>query len=863
MQPDAADAGGASPLLRARSPLCARAPAASSPARLPTRWQRLAPHVLRQGQIETLLAQAKYSDVLSRQPTGSGKTLSMLIPMVSAHLETLAGSGPGSSLPALGLIVVPWRSLCFDLEREANEYLKWVADRWSLEVRPRALFVDREGGGREGDGERLGEEGGEGGEAFDRCCRFTWSTEAARWCKWCAKPSNAGTQRTSGCLEARVRAQRAAGGGGSTDQTSGGDGASTGAGGGGGGGGGGGDAHECALTLADLPRHAPERCVAEDRTLAVLLVTPEALFSESDRGALLRRELVKSRRVRNIALDEAHACLQISAASYRPACAAIGARIASLRNEIELEGGASAARPRFLAQTATLPPALEAEAVRRLRLGDEHVVVRGPVDRPTIAFARLLVPELSGEESAAAYALRAWQCIAAWAPAAALAGHRIIYITKALQTRLLAHYFAENGVPAVPYATNGMTPLERAASLDAWRADRGRILIASAAFGQGINLRTVTLVAHMGLPQDVLEYFQQVGRIRDAGLAVTVLRPRYLIERLALPLDDGAQLRYKATSVAQLVGVLTSPWCLRAAVVEWLGGAIDGCTECDSCVAFGSVAAGARAAASSSAALRPAACDCGAFPFDLRMVVGNEAAAVVLRSLGDEEKLLSSALEAVPPGAPSPFDQRSAHGWLVVSLIGARHLAVRIERGRHGCFALVAAVAGALHALEVRGEQHLLLLPRCFEVGVRDDGAIAVPRALLLQQQAVRVQLGEARRALAATWATLEHAFSGGADVLLAMGVSVDDMRMLRAALPSESDKDEGAGGADVSTTSPERRSNEVGRSPPSSKRKRTDSPPPKSVGSDEGGQPERHSRWESGRGSLSSTVACLDMDVC
>ena len=88
--------------------------------------------MLRQGQIETLLAQAKYStDVLSHQPTGSGKTLSMLIPMVNAYLETLAGSGPGCSLPALGLIVVPWRSLCFDLEREANEFFKWVDPTWA------------------------------------------------------------------------------------------------------------------------------------------------------------------------------------------------------------------------------------------------------------------------------------------------------------------------------------------------------------------------------------------------------------------------------------------------------------------------------------------------------------------------------------------------------------------------------------------------------------------------------------------------------------------------------------------------------------------------------------------------------------
>ena len=103
--------------------------------------------------------------------------------------------------------------------------------------------------------------------------------------------------------------------------------------------------------------------------------------------------------------------------------------------------------------------------------------MRGSVDRPTIAFTRLLLPELSSAESAASYALRAWRRIEAEAPAAARDGHKVLFVTKAISTRVLALYFRAAGVRAAAFATNGMDDVERTASLATWRADPAVLLL--------------------------------------------------------------------------------------------------------------------------------------------------------------------------------------------------------------------------------------------------------------------------------------------------------------------------------------------------------------------------------------------------
>ena len=84
-------------------------------------------------------------------------------------------------------------------------------------------------------------------------------------------------------------------------------------------------------------------------------------------------------------------------------------------------------------------------------MADDLVTVRGPVDRPTIALSRLLLPEASECESAAQYALRAWRRVYSAAPRYAQAGRAIVFVTRADSARVIAAYLDSKEVPACAY----------------------------------------------------------------------------------------------------------------------------------------------------------------------------------------------------------------------------------------------------------------------------------------------------------------------------------------------------------------------------------------------------------------------------
>jgi hypothetical protein len=422
---------------------------------------------------------------------------------------------------------------------------------------------------------------------------------------------------------------------------------------------------------------------------------------------------------------------------WRPSCARIGALFAELLLGMEARG---VSRPQVVAMTGTLPLAFEAEVIRRLRLEVRlDDVVRGAVDRERIVFARSFLPELSPSETNARYTLRAWLALRVEAPASALVGHKILYLTKATVATTVAAFFEASGVPAVAYATNDMSDAERAAALARWKADATVVLIASAAFGQGINMPTVSLVvqvgpacarcwrccwlaeplklhayviarrttpllastvlcvsllaAQVGFASDVLEWFQKNGRIRVEGFAVTILRARHLVERLGLPCDSDAQLQTNLCGVLQLLEVLMSPQCLRRAAVEWLGGSVMRCRGCDVCLAF-------RARHCSG----QGGC-CGSYPHLLKTEPAAAAARVLLAALGTEARLLSSVLAAIPDTAVSPFDESIAHQQLVLSLVASRHLELRVSRGSYGgTIVMASASRHALDAFAFRSE---------------------------------------------------------------------------------------------------------------------------------------------------------------
>jgi len=123
--------------------------------------QRLAPCAFRPGQRETIAALATGRDVLTRQPTGSGKSLVVQVAAAKAWLDGPAvggdaGSGDAlanASLPPMAVMVVPWRALAFDQEAEANQYFQklWADSGRCGSMMARALFVDRGSEGQERD----------------------------------------------------------------------------------------------------------------------------------------------------------------------------------------------------------------------------------------------------------------------------------------------------------------------------------------------------------------------------------------------------------------------------------------------------------------------------------------------------------------------------------------------------------------------------------------------------------------------------------------------------------------------------------------------------------------------------------------
>ena len=128
-------------------------PALSAGAgRVPAAWLKLSPHAqLKPGQVDTLEAIASGGDLVSRQATGSGKSLTFMLPAVAGWQSGFAArqrcrdaqERAELPLPSLVLVLVPFVELMLDLQREADEYFAWLFETGRTPVRLRALAVIR------------------------------------------------------------------------------------------------------------------------------------------------------------------------------------------------------------------------------------------------------------------------------------------------------------------------------------------------------------------------------------------------------------------------------------------------------------------------------------------------------------------------------------------------------------------------------------------------------------------------------------------------------------------------------------------------------------------------------------------------
>lgn len=182
-------------------------------------------------------------------------------------------------------------------------------------------------------------------------------------------------------------------------------------------------------------------------------------------------------------------------------------------------------RPTVLALTATAAPPVREEIVARLGMGEPALVIEG-FDRPNIELE--VRRFLDSEEKRRAVVERA----------AAEPKPGIVYAATRKDTESYAAQLADLGLTAVAYHA-GLSGRERARVHDAFIAGDVHVVVATSAFGMGIDKDDVRFVLHASMPGSLDAYYQEIGRSgRDGNPAIAVLHYR--------PQDAGLQNLFAA-----------------------------------------------------------------------------------------------------------------------------------------------------------------------------------------------------------------------------------------------------------------------------------------------------------------------------
>lgn len=306
---------------------------------------------------------------------------------------------------------------------------------------------------------------------------------------------------------------------------------------------------------------APEEAIAIRADLAagaldLLYVTPERLVSDGFLGVLSRT------RIGLFAIDEAH-CVSQWGHDFRPEYM----QLAMLRERFP-------GVPR-MALTATANPQTRDDLIERLQLDDARVF-SASFDRPNIRYTIVQKDNPRAQ-------LGAFLC-----DKKGRSG--IVYCLSRKRVEETAEWLCGQGHRALPYHA-GLDRLVRDANQDAFLKEDGLVLVATIAFGMGIDKPDVRFVAHLDLPSSIEAYYQETGRAgRDGqpsegwmtyGMADLVQRKRMI--------DDGSSpeevKRVERAALDALLGVCETSACRRQMLLAHLGERHGGnCGNCDTCL---------------------------------------------------------------------------------------------------------------------------------------------------------------------------------------------------------------------------------------------------------------------------------------
>ncbi|WP_244893175.1 DNA helicase RecQ [Agreia bicolorata] len=305
---------------------------------------------------------------------------------------------------------------------------------------------------------------------------------------------------------------------------------------------------------------AAERARVENAYLGgqldLLYVAPERLSNEATKRFLARGEIAL------FAIDEAH-CVSQWGHDFRPDYLALS-ELAERWPDV----------PR-IALTATATEATHAEITERLGMQQaKHFVAS--FDRPNIRYRienkgevrKQLLSLIKGEHPT---------------------DSGIVYALSRNTVEKTAQFLADNGLKALPYHA-GLDSRLRAATQSRFLREDGIIIVATIAFGMGIDKPDVRFVAHVDLPKSVEGYYQETGRAGRDGLPSTawlayglqdVVQQRRMIDESP---GDLAHRRRLSAHLDAMLALCETVHCRRVNLLGYFGQESTPCGNCDTCL---------------------------------------------------------------------------------------------------------------------------------------------------------------------------------------------------------------------------------------------------------------------------------------
>lgn len=297
----------------------------------------------------------------------------------------------------------------------------------------------------------------------------------------------------------------------------------------------------------------------------IIYVAPERLLTD---GFL---DTCKKIKISMVAVDEAH-CVSQWGQDFRPSYLKIISFVESLAN-----------RPIVGAFTATATNDVKEDIKKILRLENPFEITTG-FDRPNLFFG---VIKSSSKDEKLIDLIRE-------------RGDRsgIVYCATRKNVESVCELLCDNGFSAARYHA-GLDEYERRKNQEDFVFDRKNIMVATNAFGMGIDKSNVTYVIHYNMPKNIESYYQEAGRAgRDGGEADCILLyspkdvrlNRFMIENFEgndeLTIEENEQIRERDFErLKYMTFYSTTNDCLRGFILRYFGGEKKAyCGKCSNCL---------------------------------------------------------------------------------------------------------------------------------------------------------------------------------------------------------------------------------------------------------------------------------------